>query len=102
MKVIEELADNIDDELSDAEKYIDLACNHKEKDRVLADKYFDLSLEEMKHMSALHDQVVRLINDYKKNNPEVPQAMQAVYDYIHKKHMQRASKIRSMQDSYRQ
>ena len=102
MKIIEELSDNIDDEMDDAEKYISLACDHKETDKVLADKYYELSLEEMKHMNALHDQVVRVINDYKKNNPEIPVGMQALYDYIHKKHIKRASRIRSMQDSYRQ
>lgn len=102
MKAIEELVDNINDELDDAEKYIDLACDHKEDDRVLADKYYELSLEETKHMSVLHDQVVRVINDYKKNNPEVPEGMQTLYEYLHRKYTQRASRIKSMQDSYRQ
>jgi len=100
MEIIKQLVEKIDDELEDAEKYIKLACKMKEKDRVLADTYFNLSLEEMKHMTMLHEQVVRIIDDFKRSN-EVPQAMQVLYDYMHERQIKWASKIKSRQDNYK-
>ena len=100
MEVIKQLVEKIDDELEDAEKYIKLACKMKEKDRVLADTYYKLSLEEMGHMAMLHDQVVRIIDNYKKTN-EVPVAMQTLYDYLHERQVKWATKIKSKQDMYK-
>lgn len=100
MEIIKQLVEKIDDELKDAKKYIKLACKMKEKDRVLADTYFNLSLEEMKHMTMLHEQVVRIIDDFKRSN-EVPQAMQVLYDYMHERQIKWASKIKSRQDNYK-
>lgn len=100
MEIIKQIVEKIDDELEDAEKYIKLACKMKEKDRVLADTYFNLSLEEMKHMTMLHEQVVRIIDNFKRTN-EVPPAMQVLYDYMHERQIKWASKIKSRQDNYK-
>ena len=100
MKVIKQLVEKIDEELEDAESYIDLACEYKEKDRSLADTYYKLSLEEIVHMNMLHDQVVRIINDYKKNN-EPPAPMQTLYDYIHEREIKWATKVKIKQEMYK-
>ena len=100
MEIIKQIVENIDDELMDAEKYVTLACNMKEKDRILADVYYKLSNEEMNHMNLLHDQVVRIINEFKKTN-EVPEGMQVLYDYLHKRQIEWASKIKTKQEMYK-
>lgn len=100
MKIIKQLVEKIDDELEDAEAYINLACQTKEKDSVLADTYYKLSLEEMGHMNMLHDQVVRIINDFKKSN-EIPAGMQTLYDYVHEREMKWATKIKIKQEMYK-
>lgn len=100
MEIIKQLVEKIDDELEDAEKYIKLACKNKENDSVLADTYYKLSLEEMNHMTLLHDQVVRIINDYKKSNT-VPPGMQTLYDYLHGRQIKWAAKIKAKQDGYK-
>ena len=100
MKIIKELVDNIDDELDDAEKYAKLACENKEENPAVADLYYNLSLEEMKHMNMLHDQVVKIINDYKKTNP-VPVGMATLYDYLHERRMKRVVKIKVLQEGYK-
>ena len=100
MEIIKQLVENIDDELMDAEKYATYACNMKEKDKLLADTYYKLSIEEMSHMSMLHDQVVRIISDFKKSN-EVPAGMQALYDYLHKRQIEWAAKIKTKQEMYK-
>ena len=61
MKIIEELSDMIEEELGDAEKYINCAAKVKKEDRSLADTFYLLSNEEMEHAAILHDQVMAII-----------------------------------------
>ena len=100
MEIIKSIVSKIDDELEDADKYIKCAYRVKESFPQLAEVYYKLSLEEMKHMTMLHDEVVRIINEYKKTN-EVPPAMQVLYDYIHEREVKWASKIKAKQDSFK-
>ena len=101
MQIIKSIVSKIDDELEDADKYIRCAYKVKDTYPTLAETYYKLSLEEMKHMTMLHDQVVAIINDYKKNN-EVPAGMQVLYDYVHEREIKWASKIKAKQDSFKQ
>jgi hypothetical protein len=48
----------------------------------------------------LHDAVVRIINDYKKEH-EVPESMQVLYDYLHDRQIRWASKIKAKQEQYK-
>ncbi len=101
MKVIQELSEKIEEELSDANKYIKCALHYKEEDPKLAQLYFTLSLEEMKHMNMLHEEVKRIIAEYRAKNGEPPAVMLALYNYEHEKHIKRAAKIKAKQESYK-
>ena len=101
MEIIKSIVSKIDDELEDAEKYIKCAYKVKGTYPQLADTYYKLSLEEMKHMTMLHDQVVSIINEYKKTK-EVPPAMQVLYDYVHEREIKWAAKIKAKQDGFKQ
>ena len=101
MQMISKLSDMIEEELNDAEKYINCALNHKEDYPDLAAAFSKLSNEEMNHVNILHEQVVNLISAYRKEHGEPPEKMQWVYDYIHKKHMEHASKIKVLQALYK-
>ena len=100
MQIIKTLVDKINDELDDANKYIKCAYRVKDEDTKLADTFYDLSLEEMKHMTLLHDQVVRIINDYKREH-EVPEVMQMLYNDEHEKIIKRAAKIKAKQEGFK-
>jgi len=97
MRLIEKLSDMIDEELNDAEKYIRCAMKQKEEHPALAQTFARLSNEEMAHMNLLHEQVVALISEYRKEHGEPPERMQAVYDYLHKKYTERANEIKVLQ-----
>ena len=101
MLIIRKLAEMIGEELDDAEKYIRCAISEKEQHPALAEVFAKLSDEEMRHMAILHEQVVKLIRDYKASKGEPPPAMMAVYDYLHKQHTDRTVEVRAMQDMYR-
>lgn len=77
------MCDYIDEELHDAEKYIKRALEVKQDYPEVAELMNMLSGEEMRHMQMLHNQVVKLIDNYRKTEGEPPASMLAVYDYLH-------------------
>ena len=101
MKLIEKLSDQIEEELCDAEKYIDCAMKMKGDYPELAATYAKLSNEEIAHMMMLHDQVVRLITEWRQKNGDPPEKMMGIYEYLHKKHMQKANEIKVKQALYK-
>ena len=101
MRIISKLSDLIEEEQSDAEKYIRLALVAKEDYPELAATFYKLSTEEMIHASLLHGQVLVLISEYRKANGNPPERMQAVYDYLHEKHISRSNDIKIMQALYK-
>lgn len=101
MTIIAKLSDFIEEELNDADKYARCALNYKEENPNLATVFNRLSLEEMNHMNLLHEQVVALIIEYKKAHGDPPEKMQGIYDYLHKKHMERANEIKILQGLFK-
>lgn len=101
MKIIELLSDHIEEELDDACTYAKLALEYKESDPELAQLFYKLSTEEMNHMDALHKRAVVFIEKYKQMNGEVPAGMKAIYDFVHKKQIEKAEKITNLQNMFR-
>lgn len=101
MKIIEKLSEMIEEEISDGDKYIRCAMNVREDYPVLAEVFYKLSTEEMQHMTALHDQVTRIIEEHKKIKGEPPSDMMAVYTYLHKRHIAKAAEVKNMQMIYK-
>lgn len=103
MKIIEKLSRMIEEEIGDAEKYIRCAINYKEdKDmQGVADLFFRLSNEEMNHMTLLHNQVVAIIENYRKTNGEPPEYMLMLYDILHRKHIDDAATVKALISMYK-
>lgn len=100
MEIIRKISEKIDEELHDAEKYIKCAYKVEEQYPQLANTYYQLSLEEMKHVTMLHESVVRIINEYKQSH-EVPPGMQTLYDYLHERQIKWAAKIKNKQEQFK-
>ena len=101
MKIVMKLVSLIDDELCGAKEYIKLAMHNREEHPGLADTFADLADAEMGHVSKLHDEVVKLIEEVRERDGEPPAGMLAVYDYEHDKQISKASKIKQMISEYR-
>lgn len=101
MTIIETLVDRMDDELDGAHRYTELAHkNHMQYPR-LADKFIELAEAEMSHMKVLHAEATRIIEDIRQTKGEPPADMMAIYNYEHKKMMERAAKIKQMISEYK-
>lgn len=92
----------IEDEIEGAECYVKMALKLKEERPELAKMFYNLSLDEMGHMSKLHDAVVDIITQYRKEEGEPPAAMMAVYEYLHNKHIDEAAEVKVMQGMFRE
>lgn len=100
MKIIKCLEKYIDEEIHDSEKYIKKALEIEEEYTELAEVFNMLSSEEMKHMQILHNQVVKMIDIYRKEHGDPPPAMLAVYDYLHNKIIEEVKEVKVLQQMY--
>jgi ferritin len=101
MLLIKKLSKMIKEEICDAEKYANCALKYKDEDRTLADVFYTLANEELRHMDMLHAQVVRLINTQKAKGVTVPTGMQEIYDYIHEEEIENTREVRVLLDMYK-
>lgn len=101
MKIIRCLSEKIEEELHDADAYIDLAMKWKTDEPDTADLFYELSTEEMGHVEKLHKEVSELIEEYRKEHGEPPKEMMVLYEYLHEKHIAEATHIKVKQGIYK-
>jgi len=90
----------ITEEIADADKYVTEALKEQYGDRALADTFYSLSEQEMDHMRVLHGQVERLIQAYRQEHGEPPEAMKALYEILHEQHIGDAATVIAKQNLY--
>lgn len=101
MNVIKCMAENIEEELSDAEKYIELAMKWKEEQPEAADLFYELSLEEMGHANKIHETIEEIITEYRQKTGDPPKDMMTLYNYLHERHKNDAMRIKVKQGMYK-
>ena len=102
MKIIKDLSRLIEEEIDGACNYAKLALTFKDERPQLAQTFYSLTVDEMKHIDILHDEVVKIITEYRNNGHEVPADMQAVYDYVHEKEIERVHNIKLYLEQYKE
>lgn len=101
MKLVKDIVEQIDEELDGAKEYIKMASKYKSEYPQIANMYYEMSLTEMTHVDKLHNAVASLINEMKVKGVEVDPKMMAIYEYEHEKAMDKATKIKVMQEMYK-
>ena len=100
MKIIETLTDKIAEEIQDAKAYAHLALETRDAHPDLSRTLYELSTEEMDHMSRLHKAAEALIAQYRQDKGEPPADMLAVYNYMHKRQIDQAAEVKTLQAMY--
>ena len=100
MKIIKCLAEKIEEELNDADAYIELAMQWKGEQPETAALFYELSTEEMGHVDKLHADVARIISEYRQQTGEPPKEMLTLYNYLHEKHIAKAMRIKVKQGMF--
>ena len=102
MTIIKCLSEKIEEELHDANAYIELAMKWKTEQPDTAELFYELSTEEMGHVNKLHQNVTELIQIYRQKNGEPPKGMLELYNYLHEKHMAEAMSIKVKQGMFKE
>lgn len=102
MKIIKELVEMIEEELEGAENYALCALKYKEEHPALANVLYEISTQEMRHVTILHDEVTKVIKAHRDKHGAPPVAMQSVYDWQHEKQIEQAKEIKILQNQFRE
>lgn len=91
----------IEEELEGAEHYAKCALKDNENNPGLAKTFYEILLQEMEHVARLHAEVVKIIETYRKEHGEPPEAMLAVYEYVHEKQINKSNMVKMLQSQYK-
>lgn len=97
LQSMEALENHIQEELSDAEAYINCAIKEKAKDRELADLYYWLSQEEIGHADKLAKQI-----STEKEKHESTAETEYLYSYLQSQHADKQKTIRLLWNIYKE
>lgn len=96
MTKIKKLVDRIEDELSDAKDYAEEYLSYKAKNNsTWANRYKEMSTDELKHAGYIHDRAVEEIEELRKVYTP-PEEMLEKWNSSHKKYIEKAAWIRQM------
>ena len=95
MKEIEKLNALIEEEIEGARCYARLGAEYKESRPEFSRKYVSIANQELEHMNMLHGMVVTLIDEYRVKEGEPPADMLAVYNYLHKKNVDKVTELKA-------
>ena len=101
MQLIKKLEDIIEDEIHDVKKYAKLAAEVKKDNPSLAQVFYTISTQEDSHQAALHAEVVKMVEAYRREHGQPPVPMLAVYDYLHQRHIESMAEARRYQELYK-
>ena len=100
MKIIRKLSERINDEIEDAKHYAKCALKYRNDHRSLADTMYQISLEEVRHADMIHEEVVKIINEYRATKGEPPAIMLQLYDYMHQQAIAKMNEVKTLQQMY--
>lgn len=101
MKILKDLIEKMDDTLEEIEFYAKEAHHLRAEHKALADTYAKVGEMHVEIYKMLHDRVVALINEEKQKGVAVPPEMMAIWDFSHRKLIERFNKAKYILEEYK-
>jgi ferritin len=101
MKIIKEISEQIEEEVEGALWYAKEALLTEDEYPGLAKTLHSIAEQELHHVDMLHAEVVKLIEAHRKEHGEPPAPMMAVYEYLHKKQIDKVAEAKAIMSQYR-
>jgi hypothetical protein len=101
MRLIKQLAEQIENEVCGALEYAKDALDVREHNAKLAEQYHDMALTEYKHATALHDYVLAEIEKAHDSGITAPQKMLNKWDAKHAELIEKMAEAKIYMEMYR-
>lgn len=101
-KLIRDVSMDIKCKIKNADRDIRKAIERKNDYLDLANLYYNFSIDNLEEALDLHKQVVRFIEDYKKQNNDVPSIMLSMWEFEHRDIMEDVTEIKTLQEFYKE
>lgn len=102
MDTIKKLLDLINDELEDAMTYAEKAVKCKATHPDMAEMFFSLSMDELKHKNMLQNHLQKAVKECAEDCPEKAEAVNMLYDFELDRNISWENSIRQYQAMYRE
>lgn len=94
MRIIKNLANQIKDEVEDADKYLECSLKYEDEYSEMAKLYASLAEEELGHADRLHSCVVVFIKKKRSSGVEPPRYMLEMWEEEHKEIVDKVATIK--------
>ena len=101
MRIIKKLAEMIDDEIDGAIEYAEDAVLYKDSMPEIGRMFAELADEELGHVGRLHDAVAEIIKEARDSGKTVPPGMAEMFEYIHKRQIEKVNEARNYLAQFR-
>ena len=101
MVIIRNICHDIKEKVYDADKDIRKAIELKHDYPKLAEYYNEFSVERMDEDLELHSEVVKIIEEYRKQKGEPNDTMKNLWDFEHKMIIEQTENVKILQEYYK-
>jgi hypothetical protein len=101
MKIIKDLIEKMEDTLEEIEFYAMESHHLRAEHKALSETYAKVGEMHIEIYKMLHERAVSLINEEKQKGVAVPPEMLAIWDFSHRKLIERFNKAKYLVDEYK-
>ena len=101
MKILKDLIEKANDTLEEIEWYAEKAHHLRTEHKALANTYIKVAEAHVEIYGMLHERMVELIEEKKKEGHVAPASMMAIWDYEHEKMVKEFAEVKFMIDDYK-
>ena len=101
MKILKDLIEKANDTLEEIGWYAEKAHHLRAEHKALANTYIKIAEAHVEIYGMLHERMVELIEEKKKEGIAVPAPMQAIWDYEHEKLIKEFAEVKFMIEEYK-